>query len=135
MIVKVNIRGQEFEVRIDDLNQRPVIARIGDEIFEVWPEVESQPVLPPPPASILRGPVTGLQTNHQDKSILSPLPGTVTEVFIQMGDLVKSGDTLLVIEAMKMKNAIRASRDGKVAAVHIGSGQTVQHKQLLVEFE
>ena len=51
------------------------------------------------------------------------------------GDSVKSGDTLLVIEAMKMKNAIRASQDGKVAAVHIGSGQTVQHKQLLVEFE
>jgi len=134
MIVKVNIRGQEFEVRIDDLNQRPVIARIGDETFEVWPEVESQPILPPP-ASIPHGPVTGLQTNHQAKSILSPLPGTVTEVFIQPGDSVKSGDTLLVIEAMKMKNSIRASQDGKVAAVHIGSGQNVQHKQLLVEFE
>ena len=135
MIIKVNIRGREFEVEIEDLNQRPVIARIGEETFEVWPEVESQPIPPAPPASMPRTPDSGLQTNLQAKSIQSPLPGTVTEVFIQAGDSVKAGDTLLVIEAMKMKNAIRASHDGKVSAVHIGSGQLVQHKQLLVEFE
>ena len=135
MIVKVNVGGQEFEVQIEDLNQRPVIARIGEDTFEVWPEAASQPVAAVAPASIPHGPVTGLQTNHKAKSIHSPLPGTATEVFIQPGDAVKTGDILLVIEAMKMKNSIRASQDGKVAAVHIHSGQTVQHKQLLVDFE
>lgn len=135
MIVKVNIRGREFEVEIEDLNQRPVVARIGEQTFEVWPEIESRPILSAPLADTPRTPETGLQTNHQAKSIHSPLPGTVTEVFIQAGDSVKAGDTLLVIDAMKMKNSIRANQDGRVTAVHIGSGQLVQHKQLLVEFE
>ena len=44
------------------------------------------------------------------------------------------GCVILVIEAMKMKNSIRSVRDGKIATVHVSAGQTVMHKQALVEF-
>jgi len=133
MIVKVKIGEKTYQVEIEDLNKRPVVARIEGQSFEVWPEVETHPVLP----VIIqeRMPDTGLQTNQKDKSILSPLPGTVTEVNVETGSKITTGEALLIIEAMKMKNAIRAASNGVVKAVHVSPGQTVQHKQLLVELE
>jgi biotin carboxyl carrier protein len=64
----------------------------------------------------------------------SPLPGTVTEVFIKEGEQVEAGHVALVIEAMKMKNSIRTTRAGKVSAVLVAAGETVTHKQPLIEF-
>ena len=135
MIVRIKIKGQDYDVHIEDLNQRPVIARIRDERFEVWPEIESHHATITSPRISEPEPLSGLQTNQKAKSIHSPLPGTVTDIFIQAGAEVQTGETLLIIEAMKMKNVIRAGQSGKIAVVHIHPGQTVQYKQLLVDFE
>jgi len=139
MIFNVKIGGNTYTVGIDDLNKRPVIAHIGDESFEVWPETESRPATRPQvetgPGSGAQPQANGLPSGLREKSIHSPLPGTVVDIHIQPGSLVQAGEPLLVIEAMKMKNAIRASGGGTVAAVHVSLGQTVQHRQLLVEFE
>jgi glutaconyl-CoA/methylmalonyl-CoA decarboxylase subunit gamma len=67
--------------------------------------------------------------------MVAPLPGTVIEVFIKPGDKVEAGQVVLIIEAMKMKNSIRSVRDGIVATVQVSAGQTVSHKQALLEFE
>ena len=63
------------------------------------------------------------------------MPGTVIEIFVKPGDQIESGQVVLVIEAMKMKNSIRSTREGKVSAVLVSAGQTVTHKQILLEFE
>jgi biotin carboxyl carrier protein len=65
----------------------------------------------------------------------APLPGTVVEVFVKEGDLIESGQVILIIEAMKMKNSIRSTRAGKISEVLVGAMQTVAHKQPLVRFE
>jgi len=70
-----------------------------------------------------------------DGVISSPLPGTVIEVFVKPGDTIEAGQVVLIIEAMKMKNSIRSTKDGIVAAVLVSAGQTVAHKQTLVEFQ
>ena len=70
-----------------------------------------------------------------EKSMPAPLPGTIIEIFVKAGDEVESGQVVLVIEAMKMKNSIRSTREGKVSAVLVSAGQTVTHKQALMEFE
>ena len=67
--------------------------------------------------------------------MFSPLPGTIIEIFVRPGDMVEAGTTLLIIEAMKMKNNIRSMHTGKVAQVLVSAGQMVAHKQVLVEFE
>jgi biotin carboxyl carrier protein len=69
------------------------------------------------------------------RALVAPLPGTVIEIFVKVGDEIESGQVVLVIEAMKMKNSIRSPRAGKVSAVLAAQGQTVQHKQTLLEFE
>ena len=65
--------------------------------------------------------------------ILAPLPGEVLSVEVAPGDAVRAGDTLLVIEAMKMENVISADSDCTVQAVHVRKGDKVEASQLLME--
>jgi biotin carboxyl carrier protein len=67
--------------------------------------------------------------------IRAVIPGRVLSVTVARGDEVKTGDRLLVVEAMKMQNEIRAPRSGRVARVAVGAGQTVELRDLMVELE
>jgi pyruvate carboxylase subunit B len=67
-------------------------------------------------------------------ALTAPLPGTVVEVFVKAGDKVETGQVVLVIEAMKMKNSIRSVFSGTVSEVLVSAGQSVAHKQGLVKF-
>ena len=64
--------------------------------------------------------------------VKSPLPGSVVKVCVNEGQDVKKGDTLLILESMKMENPILAEQDGKVAQVAVAAGQTVMQDDLLV---
>ena len=61
-----------------------------------------------------------------------PLPGTITEVKVSVGDTVKNGDTVVVLEAMKMQNNIEADHDGKVTSVLVTRGDTVMEGATLI---
>lgn len=138
MKINVKVGDTVYQVEVENLNVRPILARVGDQTFEIWPELESGSVLPrPAPAEATSKLQTGLPSAQvtADKVVLSPLPGTVTEIMVEPGSQVQTGDPILVIEAMKMKNTIRAARAGTIAKIHVVTGQSVQHKQTLVEFE
>ncbi|MFH0734785.1 MAG: biotin/lipoyl-containing protein [bacterium] len=66
-------------------------------------------------------------------NIKAPLPGVILEVKVKTGDIVKIGDTLLVMEAMKMENSIKADKEGKVISVKINQGDSVLEGDILVE--
>jgi len=68
------------------------------------------------------------------RSVISPMPGRVFSVSVQPGDSVTLGQELIIIEAMKMQNIIRAQRDGKIAKVLVKQGQDVTLDHLLIEF-
>ena len=68
------------------------------------------------------------------KSIKAPMPGLIVKVNIAVGDVVKPGDPVLVLEAMKMENMIKASAEGKVSQIKIKKGDSVEKGQVLVEF-
>jgi acetyl/propionyl-CoA carboxylase alpha subunit len=67
-----------------------------------------------------------------DDVIEAPMPGTVVAVHVEAGRRVVRGDTLIVIESMKLETAIRAARDGTVAALHVAVGQTFERSAPLV---
>ncbi len=67
--------------------------------------------------------------------IKAPMPGIIIGIEIKKGDQIKEGDTLLVLEAMKMENAILCPKDATVKSVLINTGDTVEKNKLLIELE
>ena len=63
------------------------------------------------------------------------MPGVIQAVEVKVGDAVKHGQTVVVLEAMKMKNAIRSPRDGVISEILVQPGQTVGYGEVLVKFE
>jgi biotin carboxyl carrier protein len=132
----VKVADKSFEVEIEDIHARPVIARVDGQLFEVTPENGVQavsqketkkfkPVEPSKPS---------VSPNVVMSELTAPLPGTIIEIFVKAGEQIESGQVILIIEAMKMKNSIRATRAGKISEVLVNAGETVAHKQALVKF-
>jgi propionyl-CoA carboxylase alpha chain len=69
------------------------------------------------------------------KHLLSPMPGLLAKVVVRVGDEVKTGQDLVVVEAMKMENVLRAEREGKVTKLLAGVGETLSVDQPIIEFE
>ena len=85
------------------------------------------PVAAPAPAA--PAPAAGAKT------VTAPLPGTVTKITVKVGDSVNAGDTVLLMEAMKMENNITAEFAGTVKAILVDAGAQVQSGQALVELD
>ncbi|MDC6354834.1 MULTISPECIES: acetyl-CoA carboxylase biotin carboxyl carrier protein subunit [unclassified Robiginitalea] len=76
-----------------------------------------------------------LQSAQRVSRIEAPMPGLILSVQVSEGDRVSEGDPLLVLEAMKMENAILAPADGVIGHVAVREGDAVEKKAVLVEFE
>lgn len=68
-------------------------------------------------------------------AVKAPMPGLVLQILVTEGDVVKKGDSILVLEAMKMENSIKAPSDGVVKKIHAQTRQAVYKNQLLMEME
>jgi biotin carboxyl carrier protein len=75
------------------------------------------------------------RTSRREASVMAPMPATVVTINTAPGQSVKEGDTLIVLEAMKMELPIRAPRSGIVKAVHCTKGELVQPGVNLLEIE
>ncbi len=144
MKLRVKVDAHSFEVEVGDLNARPVIAVVDGETFEVWPEEaeKADAVLTPPSTPVERkvsGPVStppvgAVAPVNKMKAVVAPIPGVILSITAKEGDAVSFGQELCVLEAMKMKNIIRANRSGIIGAVRVAIGDQVRHNQVLVEF-
>ena len=74
----------------------------------------------------------GLAGAGRGQTLIAPLPGKIAHIAVQPGDTVRAGDTLVVIEAMKMENEFKASADGTVTEVRVQPGQAVNPGDVLV---
>jgi propionyl-CoA carboxylase alpha chain len=68
------------------------------------------------------------------KFLLSPMPGLLASVAVSEGQEVKTGEALAVVEAMKMENVLRATRDGTVKTLHAKAGDSLRVDQKIIEF-
>ncbi len=75
------------------------------------------------------------KTIHKTYEILSPIPGLIVDVLISENQFVKKGETLFIIEAMKMRNQIKSPIDGIVKSVKVQKGKSVNMKELLAVIE
>lgn len=121
-LAKVNVNGIPFEVELQQpINAAQAITR---------PKVsapKSAPAAAPSVAAPVAAPVAGNGT-----SVKSPLPGTITAVNVKVGDKVNNGDTVVVLEAMKMQNNIEAETTGTITSVAVSAGDSVMEGSVLV---
>jgi biotin carboxyl carrier protein len=124
---------QSKEGKLDLLvDGKRLTAYVSSENAKYWVTVNGQTRVLTKPAAGAKRKITG----HEHASELAaPMPGQVRAVNVSEGDAVTKGQTLLVLEAMKMEIRIQARRDGIVIKLFVQQGQTVEREQVLVEIE
>ena len=141
--IDLRINGRPYLVTIDKLGARQAEVTVNGKKYTVAvagpaeqaPSVRSrvEAVVSPPPVSgrtrAAGGPPAG------SKTITALMPGVIVSVKVAVGQAVERGDILVILEAMKMENEIRADRKGTIAQVHVPANQKVQTGDPLVTFE
>ena len=113
----VNVNGSSYEVEVEEIAAGSAPA--------AKPAAAAAPAPVAAPAAAKGG----------QEEVTCPMPGNIWEVKCKVGDVVKSGDVLLVLEAMKMENEIMAPRDCKVVAVNVQKGAAVNSGDVLCIIE
>ncbi len=139
---KYIINGNQYEVIIGDIAENTATVTVNGEEYtvEMEPEPEEEKKV------VVRKPVAAESADNSENSensanintnnaIKAPLPGVITEICVNVGDEVNAGDTVVVLEAMKMANNIEAEKAGKITAICVKPGQTVMEDDALVVIE
>ena len=140
---KYTINGNQYEVTIGDIEGTVATVNVNGEEYKVEWEPEAEPEKKKPvlgklaaaaaaDSSAETASAANVNTNN---AVKAPLPGVITSIEVAVGDEVKAGDTVLVLEAMKMANNIEAEKDGKVTAILVQAGQSVMEDDALVVIE
>ena len=124
-IAKVNVNGIPFEVELKQpINPTSSLNKV---------KVEApKPVATAPVEAHAAAPATTPAPAGAGTAIKSPLPGTITDVKVQVGDKVNAGDVVLVLEAMKMQNNIESETAGTVMSVNVKPGDSVLEGSVLL---
>lgn len=123
-LAKVNVNGIDFDVELKQpISVGKQIKKVKVEKPVAAPVTGTAPTAAPAPAPVEAG---------SGAKVLAPLPGTVSEVCVKVGDAVAMGDTVVVLEAMKMQNNIEADNAGTVTSVLVSKGDTVMEGAPLI---
>lgn len=141
---KYKINGNVYNVSVGDIEDNIAQVEVNGTPYKVELEKKAAPVK----VVSTRRPAAAPRTASGDKviakaapaaaggyAVKAPLPGVVMSINVKVGDTVKAADTVLVLEAMKMENAIHAGRDGKVAAINAVAGNSVLEGDVLLTIE
>lgn len=133
---RFKINGKDYEVAVNSIEGRNANVTVNGADYSVEMENEAPAAAPAPvqaaaPAAVSAAPAPAAapaaapSASGAGKDVVSPLPGVVISVDVKVGDAVKRGQKVAVIEAMKMENEILAENDGTVTAVHVSKGDSV----------
>ena len=142
---KYKINGNLYNVVIGDIEENIAHVEVNGTHYTV--EMEKKPKAAPAPKPVVRpaakpavapaaaAPVAKPAVGGAKSGVKSPLPGVILDIKVNVGDEVKKGQTLIILEAMKMENSINADKDGKVAAINVSKGESVLEGTDLVIIE
>lgn len=139
---KYTINGNKYEVAIGDIVDNIASVTVNGEDYKVEMEKEPEPVkkkVVVKPQAQAEAPAEdgaqGAAHVNTNNAVKAPLPGVITEIKVAVGDTVAAGDTVIVLEAMKMANNIEAEKAGKVVAVLVKEGESVMEDTPMVVIE
>ena len=138
---KFKINGKDFHVAVNGISGTKADVTVNGVNYDVElenavaPVQQAAPVQAAPVAPVAAAPQAPAAASAHatgGKVITSPLPGVIISVDVKEGSVVKRGQKVAVIEAMKMENDILADADGTVTAVHVSKGDTVAEDAKIV---
>ncbi|MBQ7424347.1 MAG: biotin/lipoyl-binding protein [Prevotella sp.] len=145
MKYQYTVQGVDYDVEIQDVEGNVAKVTVNGIPFEVEtkqpikaaPKATKVKVAAPKPAVVAAPQPTpaaqpAAQAPTSGTKVTAPLPGTITEVKVAVGQQVKEGETVIVLEAMKMQNNIEAETTGTITAVLVKQGDTVMEGSVLV---
>ncbi len=146
----LKINGHKYSVQVNDLNEESKLAKVVlngvayeveiDGISTIHPKVKPQVARSTQyatnvtPVLVETTPVAASHTGA-GQAVRSPLPGTIVNINVAVGSKVAHGDTLMILEAMKMENNIDADVAGVVKEISVQKGATVMEGQILLVIE
>lgn len=135
---EVNVKKVEGDVAKLEVNGTPYSVKIQQEIKTTKTPILVRSQVSNADSSQVAGekmtPVAAVK-KPSSKTIKSPLPGNVFKILIKEGESFKEGDTLMVLESMKMENNILAETNGTIVKVNVSAGQAVLQDDVLFEIE
>lgn len=141
---KYKINGNTYKVAVGDIDDNIAQVEVNGVPYKVELEAGKaaavkvnapRPSAAPRTASGEKVIAKPAATGGKGYEVKAPLPGTVISVSVKVGDTVKASDTVILLEAMKMENAIHAGKDGRVAAVNVAAGEAVLEGNVLLTIE
>lgn len=131
---RFKINGNDYEVAINSVEGKNASVTVNGTAYQV--ELEEAPAAAPVQAPVSApvaaqaapaapAPTPAPATSGAGKPVTSPLPGVIIAVKVNVGDTVKAGQEVAVLEAMKMENSIEATHDGTVTAINVAKGDSV----------
>jgi biotin carboxyl carrier protein len=139
---KYTINGNKYEVVISDITENIATLTVNGEQYTVEMEKQAEPEKPKPvvrkaaeTAESSEGGSSSAAASSAGTAIKAPLPGVITDIPVEVGQEVQAGETVIVLEAMKMANALQAEKAGKVSAIVVKVGQSVMEDEPLVYIE
>jgi len=139
---KYKINGNLYNVTVNDVEDNIANVEVNGTSYKVELDkpVKAAPKTVTRPAAAPKtetgAPVVTKQpTASQKDGVKSPLPGVILDIKVKEGDTVKRGQTIIILEAMKMENNINANKDGKVAEIKVNKGDSVLEGTDLVIIE
>jgi len=134
---KMTINGKHYEARILEYSNHEVKVRVNGEEFVIELEKEDDQTPKLVRTERLAPVVITTSAPKQEAakpgSVVAPIPGTIHAIKVKEGDIVKSADVVLVLEAMKMESDIATPYSGKVKSIHVKPGDSVHEGQVLIE--
>ena len=135
---KYKINGNTYKVTIGDIDENIAHVEVNGTPYKVEmekaPKVVVKPVVrPTTPAPAPATPVVKPAAASTGKSgVKSPLPGVILDIKVNVGDTVKRGQTIIILEAMKMENNIDSDRAGVVKSIKVNRGDSVLEGDVLI---
>ena len=124
---RVTVYGQVYEVGVEEVDNAVAPVSIAQPVTPA-PLVQEQPAPVQAKPQVIATQISGAQ-------IKSPMPGTILRVDVSVGQSVKKGDVLCILEAMKMENEIMAPNDAVIVGVHVQAGASVQPGDTLLTLD
>ncbi len=127
---KYKINGTEYKVQINNMDESKAEVEVNGKAYEVEliQEKKAKPVIKPvaPKAAPMAAPAAEpVRSDAAGSGVKSPLPGVILDVKVNVGDEVKAGQPVAILEAMKMENTINADRNGKIVEIKVKKGDSI----------